>query len=280
MKLLTLNTHSLLEEGYHVKLNTFIRIILRERPQLMALQEVSQSAAAPALSPDQLPGMVPVPGCSIPIRRDNHAAAAARRLHWAGLPCQWVWLPVKLGYGKYDEGVALFGLGRSISQVDTFPLSRCRDYENWKTRRALGVRLHGRGDWFYSLHMGWWNDPEEPFPFQWKNLERALAQKKNEAPLWLLGDFNSPAQIRQEGYDHIRSFGWQDTYLLAKEKDEGITVDRIIDGWRDPPSAQGLRIDHIWCSQTVPVLRSQTLFTGEREPRVSDHFGVMVETAE
>ena len=284
MKILTLNTHSLQEADYQLKLNCFIDTVVREQPDVIALQEVNQTMSAPEASSEMLSGMVPVPGNDVPVRWDNHAAAVARALHKAGFACSWTWLPIKVGYGKYDEGVALFSLNRKITQVDSFRISSSRQYHNWKTRKVLGVRVEGRDDWFYTVHMGWWGDEEEPFLMQWGRLDAKLSEKKELAPVWLLGDFNSPAEVRGEGYDCIRSFDWQDTYLLAEEKDNGITVEGAIDGWRDklddPTSVSGMRIDHIWCSRSVDVLRSNVRFNGKKDLQVSDHYGVLIETNE
>lgn len=148
----------------------------------------------------------------------------------------------------------------------------------------LGIRTQGREDWFYTVHMGWWDDADEPFSAQWSTLERRLAFQKAAAPLWLLGDFNSPAEVRAEGYDCILRAGWHDTYLLADTKDEGITVAGTIDGWRGRSAPQsgtgGMRIDHIWCSRPFPIRSSQVRFNGRRGRQVSDHFGVLIETGE
>ena len=137
-------------------------------------------------------------------------------------------------------------------------------------------------DWFYTVHMGWWNDSEEPFRHQWKTLNRMLFEKQKKAPVWLMGDFNGPAEVRHESYDLIDRSGWQDTYLLAREKDGGMTVRGVIDGWRDkiaePEKLEGMRIDQIWCSRSVPVLSSKVIFNGENGPVVSDHFGIKIET--
>lgn len=282
MKILTLNTHSLLEEDYRLKLNCFIDTVVREQPDVIALQEVNQTISAPEVDKEKLEGLVPVSGNDVPVRWDNHAAEVAHCLRKAGIASSWTWMPIKVGYGKYDEGVALFSLRRKITQVDSFRISSCQQYHNWKTRKVLGIRIEGRDDWFYTVHMGWWGDEEEPFRMQWGCLDAKLSEKKELAPVWLLGDFNSPAEVRGEGYDCIRSFGWQDTYLLAQEKDSGITVEGAIDGWRDklddPSSVTGMRIDHIWCSQKVPVSYSCVLFNGKCGPQVSDHFAVMIET--
>lgn len=281
MKILTLNTHSLIEDHYTEKLTHFIHGIENIQPDIIALQEVNQSACAPPADGELLSGFLPCPENEIPLRRDNHAAQAARLLHQAGIPCQWTWIPAKLGYGIYDEGMALFSLGPAITETASFYISGCRDYQNWKTRRVLGMRT-AQNHWFYTVHMGWWQDEEEPFLPQWKTLDHVLKQSCSGSTVWLLGDFNSPAEVRGQGYDQIQGSGWQDTFLLAKEKDNGITVRGVIDGWREfldnPSQLSGMRIDHIWCSRNVPVLRSRTIFNGITEPVVSDHFGILIET--
>ena len=281
MKILTLNTHSLQEENYHQKLAWFVEQILHKRPDLIALQEVNQTISAPEADTSHLIGMASVPGCGIPVRWDNHAAEIAYRLRQAGVECSWTWLPIKVGYDKYDEGLAILSLGPKIAQTEAFPISEIQDYRNWRTRKVLGVRLEGMKDWFYTVHMGWWNDPVESFQGQWQKLSQALAAKKAESPVWLLGDFNSPAEVHGEGYDHIRAAGWYDTYHLAKTKGNGYTVEGVIDGWRDKLNGTepaGMRIDHIWCSRKVPVSYSHVLFNGKCGPQVSDHFAVLIET--
>lgn len=199
------------------------------------------------------------------------AAAVARMLEEAGCAYHWSWLPAKIGYDRYDEGMAVFSRA-PITAAENLLLSQINDYNNWKTRRALGICA---GDvWYYTVHLGWWKDEEEPFADQWNILAAAAGAK----PLaFLLGDFNSEADVRGEGYDLILRSGWQDTYRLARQRDEGYTVVQAIDGWRDAPDAAAKkRIDQIWCSQAVPVHSSRVVFGGKQEPRVSDHAGVLI----
>ena len=106
-----------------------------------------------------------------------------------------------------------------------------------------------------------------------------------------MGDFNSLDSIAGQGYDLIRKSGWKDTYLLADKKDRGITVGKVIDGWRERLSGEpsegrteesvvdqaGMRMDYIWCSHCVPVASSCVICNGEKYPIVSDHYGVMIE---
>ena len=63
MKILTINTHSLQEENYEQKLCWFVESILKERPDIIAMQEVNQTADAPLMTrrfwPDSIPSPVP-----------------------------------------------------------------------------------------------------------------------------------------------------------------------------------------------------------------------------
>lgn len=279
--MLTINTHSLQEENYQQKFKWFMDGILRERPDLLAMQEVNQTMDSPPADVSHLDGYFPLSEQpSVPIRQNNHAVQTARCLWDSGIPCSWTWLPIKRGYGCYDEGLSLFSLSSPIAQGDAFRISSCSDYENWRTRKILGIRLANDPSWFYTVHMGWWDDKEESFQHQWDVLGTKLSQKRESAPVWLLGDFNAPAGVPGESYDCIKRSGWQDTYLLAGQKDSGMTVGGIIDGWQDrlEPGAKGIRIDYIWCSHSPKISYSHILFNGKREPIVSDHFGILIET--
>ena len=254
----------------HLRLHSFGNLEFITRIP-MSLQEVNQTAAAPLLA-DVPAGYYPCPGNMVLLKADNHAAAVARMLEEAGCAYHWSWLPAKIGYDRYDEGMAVFSRA-PITAAENLLLSQINDYNNWKTRRALGICA---GDvWYYTVHLGWWKDEEEPFADQWNILAAAAGAK----PLaFLLGDFNSEADVRGEGYDLILRSGWQDTYRLARQRDDGYTVVRAIDGWRDAPDAAAQkRIDQIWCSQAVPVHSSRVVFGGKQEPRVSDHAGVLIE---
>ncbi|MBQ2264028.1 MAG: endonuclease/exonuclease/phosphatase family protein [Oscillospiraceae bacterium] len=273
MKLLTLNAHSLVETDYPQKLAAFAECIAKERPDVIALQEVSQTACKTAVPEALLTGYTPC-GEDVTIREDNHVYNAVRLLADRGVHYHWTWLPLKLGYDRYDEGIAVMSLA-PIAETDTVLVSAVNDYHNWKTRKLLGIRTKQGSDWFYSVHLGWWNDPEEPFQGQWERTDSHMLRHEN---VWLMGDFNSPAEVHGEGYDLIVRSGWYDSYLLAERKDSGLTVGSVIDGWRDKlRSTTGMRIDQIWCSRPEAVKSSRVLFNGIKEPVVSDHYGVMIQ---
>ncbi len=272
MRLLTLNTHSLIEAHYKRKLSEFITAVARELPDVMALQEVNQKQNEAAVPQERLSGYVPCNSQAV-IREGNHALSVAEGLYARGISFHWTWLPIKNGYGKYDEGVAVFSR-TPIEAIDTVTVSRADNYHNWKTRKLLGIRV---GDtWFYSVHFGWWDDPEEPFFEHWAKTDAHMASR---GCVFLMGDFNSPAEKRGEGYDLVLRSGWLDTYSLARDRDSGITVSGRIAGWthRELP-AQGARVDHIFCNRPCRVSTSRVVFNGANEPVVSDHFGVMIET--
>lgn len=175
---------------------------------------------------------------SVPLRCDNHAFKTVQLLNDRGLEYYWAWLPIKTGYDKFDEGLSILS-HQEILKTDVLLISKCENYENWKTRKVLGIQTEN--GWFYSIHMGWWNDKEEPFKEQWEKINTNIKNKEN---VWLMGDFNSRADVRNEGYDYVISNGWNDTYITAKEKDEGFTVTKTIDGWGNN-AAEKMRIDYI-----------------------------------
>ena len=279
MKLLTLNTHSLIEPAYEAKRDAFVEFIRKEQPDVFALQEVNQTAAAPLLA-DAPAGYYPCPGNMVLLKADNHAAAVARMLADRGVHYHWCWLPAKIGYDRYDEGMAVFSRA-PITAAENLLLSQINDYNNWKTRRALGICA---GDvWYYAVHMGWWKDEEEPFKAQWETFlknTKSLMEKK-ETSLWVMGDFNSPASVRGEGYDLVRVSGFKDTWDLAEKKDAGFTAPPKIDGWKEAEGKspeQGMRIDYIWHWGDINIEESRVLCNGKREPAVSDHYAVMIKT--
>ena len=282
MKLLTLNTHSLREENGAQKLEWLVEGILKERPDIIALQEVNQTASAELAEGFLQEGRYLFP-TKVPLRQDNYGAQVVRHLRQAGIECFWAWLPIKLGYGQFDEGVVLLSLGRKIAAVETVPISIADAYDNWRTRAVLGIQVEGRSDWFYSVHMGWWDDGEDPFLKQWEKLNGHLEKQCGDGAVWLMGDFNAPDIFLGQSYTHIRAAGWYDTHWEAAKKESDFTVTGEIDGWRDrlpDGKIQGMRLDYIFCSQRKEILSSRILFNGTNGPRVSDHFGVLIEVKE
>jgi len=330
MKLLTLNTHSHIEPNYKKKMDIFVQAVLEKQPDIIALQEVNQTRDAAVVSGALYEKEVPenvvshifeknsvvsaekaeryIPcGDAIVLREDNYVYCAAQMLAGFGCPYFYTWLPIKCGYDIYDEGIALMSRKR-ILFTKTFTISNSTDYNNWKTRKILGISVEGVNGYFYSVHMGWWDDKEEPFALQWENLQKHITMcaktqmqmktqtkekiemqaqtemaiytendVKEKSPIWLMGDFNSPDNIKGESYDLILKSGWTDTYMVAKEKDAGITVCGDIDGWHGRENAMpDMRMDFIFNNNGQKVKKSEVMFNGKNYAQVSDHNGILV----
>lgn len=258
MKLLTINTHSLIEDDYRKKLDIFVDAIYRIRPDIITMQEVNQTINAPIICL----------GDEYNIRRDNHVYAVCKHLAIMGLDYSCIWRGIKNGYKKFDEGIAVMSR-LPIKETKSFIISKTHDSKNWRLRRVLGVRTGN--DWFYSVHMGRFDDTEEPFINQWQNFVSEVSQTER---VWAMGDFNCDDE--SDGYKAVINSGWYDTYKLAEEKDRGITIRGNIDGWRDGDIGS-MRIDYIFCNKKIPVKSSQVIFNGDNERVISDHFGVLVE---
>lgn len=265
MKLLTINTHSLVETDCDRKLIILAKAISEELPDIIALQEVNQTRSAEKLAVN------PFINNTYVVCEDNYAVRLLKELEKLGVLYYCVWLPVKVGYNKYDEGLSLFSR-MPILDIDNFLISKCNDYFYWKTRRILGIMTET--GWFYSIHMGWWKDEEEPFQQQWKRLDEHLKNKKN---VWLMGDFNSPADIAKEGYELIISDGWYDSYKAAEFKDSGFTVEHQIDGWRENEPNK-MRIDYIFSNFNADISSSKVIFNNINRSVISDHYGIVIET--
>lgn len=268
MKFLTLNTHSWMEEDSLGKLQDLCDAIVRHSFDVIALQEVNQLMAAP-LADSSLLGSYTELNKEYPIKEDNFAFLLQQMLQEKGLHYYWTWEPSHIGYDIYDEGLAVLSL-HPIQEARSFFASKNTAYDDYKSRKAVGIKT--ADTWYFNLHLGWWNDGHDSFPEQWQRCMDMLEQLKQ--PIFLLGDFNNPAHLQNEGYELV-SQNWFDTYLLAEQKDVGYTVAESIDGWTD--NEGGLRIDYIFASSPVRTRSSKVIFNGTNEPVVSDHFGIVVE---
>ena len=257
MKLLTLNTHSLSEYNYSHKLQVFAESISRMLPDIIALQEVNQTRTSPVVMECRYDNFTSV------VKEDNHALNVVKLLKGMGVTYHWCYLPVKVGYDIYDEGLAVLSRYPITSAMEIV-LSQNDDYHNWRTRKALLVRTENKNiGTVCNVHMGWWEDEDEPFAEQWRRLVASIP----EGTLWLMGDFNAPDTRKGEGYDLIRLYGFLDLYRCVSD-DEGATVPGSIDGWR---SSAPKRIDYIWCNRSPIVHSCEVCF--DKNP-VSDHYGV------
>lgn len=242
---------------------------------VVALQEVNQLNNGDAIPLQELDSYVPCQD-RVPVKKGNFAFQITEALKNSGQIWYWSWLPVHLGYGHYDEGIAIM-TPHPIRKTDAFYLSATTDYQNFKTRMALGIQtvFTGNPEWFYSVQFGWWNDPEEPFSAQWDRFEDHTG--KLEVPLYVMGDFSAPDDAPGEAYDYIFSHSnLTDTFKIAEVKDSNLTLTGAEEEWKDPKDRRAMRADLILTDSGEPVLNSEVLFQGKRYPRISDHLGLEV----
>ncbi len=257
MKLLTLNCHSWIEENQMEKIKILAKIIREKSYDVIALQEVNQSIDA-----ESVDGLM---------KKDNFALVLLKELQQLGITdYQMIWDYSHIGYDIYEEGVALL-TRHPIEEKHSFFVSDSEDTKNWKTRKIAGITIRSQHELlsFYSCHLGWWEDEQEPFKAQMNRLIEIVGKDKK---YFLMGDFNNAAHIRGEGYDFVLNKGLYDTYSLAQEKDEGITVAGNIAGWDD--NKEDLRVDYIFSNVPITVYKSSVIFNGKNQPVISDHFGV------
>ncbi|MEL3972006.1 endonuclease/exonuclease/phosphatase family protein [Rossellomorea oryzaecorticis] len=259
MKLLTLNCHSWQENNQLEKIAILAQDIAEKSYDVIALQEVSQLIESETVS-----GL---------IKKDNFALVLLGELERLGVTGYGlVWDFAHIGYDVYEEGVALL-TKHDIVEEHSFFISKSHDQAYWKTRKIVGATIsyHGRPLTFYSCHLGWWQDEEEPFMYQ---VDSLMEQVTAESPTFLMGDFNNNAYIRREGYDYLLGKGLFDTYDLAGKRDDGVTVEGKIAGWDE--NKVDLRIDLVLATKSFEVTSSNVIFNGKNKPVVSDHYGVEV----
>ncbi|MCA0149954.1 endonuclease/exonuclease/phosphatase family protein [Rossellomorea vietnamensis] len=263
MKLLTLNCHSWQEDNQLDKISILADDIAEESYDVIALQEVSQ-----LIESEIVHGLV---------KKDNFALVLLGELDKRGVTdYTLVWDFAHIGYDVYEEGVAIL-TKHPIVEEHRFFVSKSHDQSYWKTRKIVGATIsyHDKPLTFYSCHLGWWTDEEEPFKYQ---VDSLMEQVTPESPFFLMGDFNNNALVRDEGYDYLLSKGLTDTFGEALERDSGITVRGNIAGWDE--NTVDLRLDLILSSTKIDVTSSEVIFNDGNKPVVSDHFGVEVVLAE
>ncbi|PAB59075.1 endonuclease/exonuclease/phosphatase family protein [Anaeromicrobium sediminis] len=260
MRLLTLNCHSWIEENQIEKMKIIAKEIKEKGYDLIALQEVNQSIGAKIVSKN--------------IKEDNFALVLLKELKDLGCgEYNMTWDFSHIGYDKYEEGVSII-TKHKIEEEKSFFITKGEDKNFWKTRKIIGttITINDKLMDFYSCHLGWWKDEEEPFKDQ---VDRLVGHVRKGRLTLLMGDFNNNAFVRDEGYDYLIKKGFYDTFFMAKERDKGVTVKGKIAGWSS--NEQDLRLDLILSNKRMNVKYSKVIFNGENKPVVSDHYGVEIE---
>ena len=254
MKLLTLNCHSWQEEDQVEKIKYLAKTIHEKNYDLIALQEVSQSIKSEYVDSR--------------LKKDNFALLLKKELDkYEKDKYDFYWDFSHIGYDVYEEGLAIF-TKHKIIESNSFFITESENILYWKSRKMIEVKIYYNKKElnFYSCHLGWWNDEDEPFKNQVDNLLKYI--NKDSISI-LLGDFNNNAFIENEGYDYLMKCNLIDTFSLAKDKDSGITVKGKIAGWEE--NEEKLRLDLILINQNISVESSKVIFNGSNKHIISDH---------
>lgn len=270
MNVLTLNTHSWLEDNPLEKLQHLADQIINEEYALIALQEVNQRIdSLPVISTHNFH---PTENQQ-PIHEDNFAHLLVQHLKEQGHDYHWSWAYNHIGYDIYHEGVAL--LSKQPIQPKAVVISEKKNPNDYRTRVLLigQTKLAKKTITAICCHYSWWLETGG-FSYEWQQTEQAL--QHTASPVLLMGDFNNPASVAQTGYDLVlaSSLQLQDSFVAAKKKVGEHSVEKAIDGWGK--NQEKLRIDYIFTSQELVISNYQIIFDGKQTPIISDHFGVAV----
>ncbi|WP_158256062.1 endonuclease/exonuclease/phosphatase family protein [Corynebacterium sp. 13CS0277] len=269
MKLLTLNTHSWLEEHQIPKIFSLARQIVARGVDVVCLQEVNQYQHSPAVyDPEGYTG-----AATRPVREDNYAWLLVRALRALGWEApQWAWAEAHEGFGLYDEGVAIISR-HPVEQVEVLPHhtpgTEPYAYSDVRRRVSLAARINGR--WVVTTHLSWWPQART----EWEALQPQLENLGGGEAMILAGDINNPAHLRGEGYDLMITSGWVDSFHTAGTVLGEATVHKKIHGWED--NEEALRIDVVLCTPDLQPTHHEVVFADNTADALSDHSALIVE---
>lgn len=268
MKIISLNTHSWLEENPLEKLKETADFIINQGADIIALQEINQRM-------DEQEVVTSASFCSVsqqqPIKADNYALLLVNYLKEKGYTYYWGWTYSHIGYDIYEEGSAILSL--KPFKAESILVSPMDDPTDYHTRQLLLANIEELQLTVGSCHFSWWTDDKKNgFYYEWQQVLKKLETNRDQVVL--LGDFNAPAHLRGQGYDLVRE-NFEDVYELAIETEGSYTVNEEIDGWED--NEEKLRIDFGFIKKKVEVNSYRVIFNEQNGPVVSDHFGIMVD---
>lgn len=261
MKLLTLNCHSWQEENQLDKIKYLAEVINEKRYDVIALQEISQSINSKVIKDN--------------VKDDNFIVLLKKELDkMSDDNYEFYWDFSHIGYDVYEEGLAIM-TKHKFKDNESFFITKGEDRSYWKTRKIVksSIEIDNKEIDFYSCHLGWWNDEEEPFKYQ---ADKLIDKMDNKKQTFFMGDFNNNAFVRNEGYDYLLSKNLIDLYMKADSNDEcSATAIGKIDGWEE--NRENLRLDLILSNKSLKVKSANIVFNGKNKEIISDHYGVELE---
>ncbi|MDR2832144.1 MAG: endonuclease/exonuclease/phosphatase family protein [Streptococcaceae bacterium] len=270
MDIITLNTHSWIEEKPLEKLKQIASYIKEEKIDIVCLQEINQSIQAKKSNHPRFCQTAQQP----PLKEDNFSLLLIRLLEEMGEYYYFSWHPSHIGYDRFDEGNAI--LSKSPIEAKAHLVSKSHDYKSYKTRTIITgeITYKNKKIQISSCHFSWWKDG---FKEEWSKL---IKSTKTDHTQLFLGDFNNDANITKQGYEFVLSSSPQlkDLFSAALQVVGEFTVEKAIDGWEK--NSESLRIDFGFGNKGIDVLQAKVIFDGKKTPIVSDHFGLHFKISE
>lgn len=285
LKILTLNIHSIeevkgLSKNWTQRFEALAGKILEERYDIIAFQEVNQSLNSRILTEIELynAGYFSANNGQI-VREDNFAFQLAKYLKEKGLNYSWNYNMAHIGYKKYEEGTAIFSL-RKVRAAKSFLCSDESVKGTWRYRVQTGMKIQGDKEifWCISSHFSWWNHAEsllDDFQHEWNFFQKAI-KPFTDKTIIVIGNFNNPPQIANQGYDYItKDCHWNDMFLTVRKKEplNFVSVVDVVPGWDEKPE-NGNLLDYAVCNKNFMMNDGKIVFDGKNGEVVSDHFGV------
>jgi len=284
LKVLTLNMHSIvaikdLLKTWQQRFDEIVEKLLQEKYDIICFQEVNQEIGAPVLDDESLAesGFFSANNGQI-VREDNFAYQLACVLKQNGLEYNWNYNEAHIGYGKYEEGTAIFSL-RKIKAAKAIISSPSVVRERWFYRIQSAMKIQGEKGifWCISANFSWWSHSEsmtECFKAEWDVFEKNVKGISDKTIL-VIGDFENPPQIHNQGYDYVtKDRKWYDVIL---NEDGSIKNYFSILDTNDRSGSYtkiGRRLDYAVSNKPIVMKDVKLVFDGKNGGIVSDHFGV------
>ncbi len=241
MRLLAINLKGCEKKSCCV--DAFINAVTELKPDIIAIQNVLQSL-------DEKPlfianGYYECDKAAV-IRADNFILNAVKQIGLNGFDYYWSYQPVRRKERK-ERGNGIMSLSR-IADIKGVTVSRAEDKNSNRVRKILGIKNERCNEWFYSVSFGKWNDKHDPFFDQWTNTLNAIGNEK----VFLSGEFNNPANLRNQGYDLMLKSGF---YIF-------------------PTSPVN---EYILTNEQITAKFCTEVFNNENYGKISDYSGIMLE---
>lgn len=256
MKLLTLNVHGWLEKDSKQKIRYLAQVIAENEYDVVALQEVNQKIESNFVTHQ--------------LKKDNYGLLLLKQLNQlVNKKYSYFWSNSHIGYDIFDEGIAIL-THLPVYDIDSFYCSKSKHINSISSRKIIGVTVsyNNQKVVIYSCHINLPDGKEN----QLDNIKSILSRDNSDNLKILMGDFNLDALSNEIGYQNILKLGLYDCFYNAIEKDDGITVQTNIDGWKEVQ--QEKRLDYIFLTKEKEVLSSKVIFNGKNKNIISDHYGV------